>query len=70
MERKVVNTAAGTVISNHAGPIPQRMLARYQIALAVLDTMLRNGELFQQDHNRASAVLACHYGLDRNSIFR
>lgn len=70
MERKIVNSAAGTVISNHAGPIPQRTLARYQIALAILDTMLRDGELSRQDHSRASAVLACHYGLDRNSIFR
>ena len=70
MERKVVNTAAGTAISAHGNPVLQKTLIRYQVSLTVLDTMLRNGELSQQDHNRASAVLACHYGLDRNSIFR
>lgn len=70
MERRVVNTAAGTAISVHGNPVPQKTLIRYQVSLAVLDTKLRNGELSQQDHNRASAVLACHYGLDHNSIFR
>lgn len=70
MERKVVNTAAGTVISNHGNPVPQSTLIRYQVALAILDTMLHNGELSEQEHQTAGAVLACHYGLDRNSIFR
>ena len=70
MERKVVNTAAGTAISAHGNPVPQKTLMRYQVSLAVLDTMLRNGELSEREHDRASAVLACHYGLDHNSIFR
>ena len=70
MERKVVNSAAGTAISNHGNPVPQKTLIRYQVSLAVLDTMLRNGELSEREHGRASAVLACHYGLERDSIFR
>lgn len=70
MERKVVNSAAGTAISNHGNLVPQKTLIRYQVSLAVLDTMLRNGELSEWEHGRASAVLACHYGLECNSIFR
>ena len=70
METEIVNSAAGTVISNHAGPPHQRLLARYQMNLAILDTMLRDGELTEQQHQTARSVLACHYGLDRNSIFR
>ena len=70
METKIVNSAAGTVISSHAAPIPHRVLARYQISLAILDAMLHSGELSEADHATACGVLACHYGLDRNSIFR
>ena len=70
METKIENSAAGTVISSHAVPYPYRKLARYQFNLAILDTMLRSGELSEADHTTACAVLACHYGLDRNSIFR
>lgn len=70
MERKVVNSVAGTAISSHGIPVPQKNLIGYQVSLAVLDTMLRNGELSEREHSRASAVIACHYGLDRNSIFR
>lgn len=70
METKIVNSAAGTVTSGHAVPIPQRVLARYQINLAILDAMLHSGELSESDYTTACAVLACHYGLDRDSIFR
>ena len=70
METKVVNSAAGTAISSHAGPYPYRKLARYQFNLAILDTMLHSGELSESDYTTACAVLACHYGLDRGSIFR
>ena len=70
METKIVNSAAGTAISSHAGHYPYRKLARYQFNLAILDTMLRKGELSETDHATACGVLACHYGLDRNSIFR
>ena len=70
METKIVNSAAGTAISSHAGTYPYRKLARYQFNLAILDTMLRKGELSETDHATACGVLACHYGLDRNSIFR
>ena len=70
METKIVNSAAGTVISAHAAPIPHRVLARYQINLAILDAMLYSGELSKSDYTTACAVLACHYGLDRGSIFR
>lgn len=70
METKIVNSAAGTVTSGHAAPYPYRKLARYQFNLAILETMLRKGELSETDHATACGVLACHYGLDRNSIFR
>ena len=70
METKIVNSAAGTAISSHAGPYPYRKLARYQFNLAILDTMLRRGELSETDHTTACGVLACHYGLEKGSIFR
>lgn len=70
METKIVNSAAGTAISSHAEPYPYRKLAQYQFNLAILDTMLHSGELSEADHTTACAVLACHYGLDKGSIFR
>ena len=70
METKIVNSVAGTVISSHAGPYPYQKLARYQFNLAILDTMLHKGELSKTDHATACGVLACHYGLDKDSIFR
>ena len=70
METKIANSAAGTVTSGHAAPFPHRVLARYQISLAILDAMLHSGELSEADHTTACAVLACHYGLDKGSIFR
>lgn len=69
METKTVNSAAGTVISNHGALIPPRKLARYRMSLAVLNTMLHNGELSEPDYATAKSVLACHYGLSKNSIF-
>ena len=69
METKIVNTAAGTVISSHAST-PQQNRIRYQIALAVLDKLLHEGELTDSDYETARAVLACHYGLNKHSIFR
>ena len=70
METRIVNSAAGTVTSGHAAPFPHRVLARYQISLAILDAMLHSGELSEADHATACAVLACHYGLDKGNIFR
>ena len=69
METKIVNSAAGTAISSHAS-IPQQNRIRYQIALAVLDKLLHDGELSNEDYETAKAVLACRYNLNRNSIFR
>ena len=69
METKIVNTAAGTVMSSHAST-PRKNLVRYRISLAILNTMLHEGELSEADHATAHAVLACHYGLDQDSIFR
>ena len=69
METKIVNTAAGTVISSHAST-PQQNRIRYQIALAVLNTLLHDGELSESDYETAKGVLACRYNLNRNSIFR
>ena len=69
MEIKSVNTAAGTVMSSHAST-PQQNRIRYQIALAVLDKLLHDGELSNADYETAKAVLACRYNLNRNSIFR
>ena len=70
METKIANSAAGTVTAIHASLYPYQKLARYQFNLAILDTMLRNGELSESDHATACAVLACHYGLEKGSIFR
>lgn len=70
METKIVNSAAGTVTAVHASLYPYQKLARYQFNLAILDTMLRRGELSETDHVTACSVLACHYGLDKGSIFR
>ena len=69
METETVNSAAGTVISNHGKLIPPEMLARYRMSLAVLNTMLRKGELSEVDYAAAKSVLACHYGLSKDSIF-
>lgn len=69
METKSANTAAGTVMSSHAStPLQNRI--RYQIALAVLNKLLHDGELSEADCETAKAVLACRYNLNRNSIFR
>ena len=70
METKIGNSVAGSVISAPAKPIPHRTLVLYQVNLAILDTMLRKGELSETDHTTACGVLACHYGLDKDSIFR
>ena len=70
METKIVNSVAGTVISAPVEPIPHRTLVRYRVGLAILDAMLRRGELSETDHATACGVLACHYGLDKDSIFR
>ena len=70
METKIVNSAAGTVISAPAEPIPHRILVRYQVNLTILEAMLRKGELSEADHKTACAVLACYYGLNKGSIFR
>ena len=69
METKIVNTAAGTVISSHDS-IPRKNLIRYRMSLAILNTMLLEGELSEADHATAQSVLACHYGLEQDSIFR
>ena len=69
METKTVNSAAGTVISGHDRVIPPRKLARYRMSLAVLNTMLREGALSEADYAAAKSVLACHYGLSKDSIF-
>ena len=69
MEIKSVNTAAGTVISAHSAT-PQKDLIRYRVSLAVLNTMLHDGELSEEDYETAKCVLACRYNLNRNSIFR
>ena len=69
METKIVNTAAGTVMSSHAST-PRKNLIRYRMSLAILNTMLHEGELSEADHATAQAVLACHYGLEQDSIFR
>ena len=69
METKIVNTAAGTVISSHAST-PQQNRIRYQIALAVLNKLLHDGELSEDDYETAKCMLACRYNLNRNSIFR
>ena len=69
METETVNSAAGAVISNHDKLIPPEMLARYRMSLAVLNTMLRKGELSEADYAAAKSVLACHYGLSKDSIF-
>ena len=69
METETVNSAAGAVISGHGKLIPPRKLARYQMSLAVLNTMLRKGDLSEADYAVAKSVLACHYGLSKDSIF-
>ena len=69
METKIVNTAAGTVMSSHAST-PQQNRTRYQIALAILNKLLHDGELSDDDYETAKCVLACRYNLNQNSIFR
>lgn len=69
MQIKTVNSADGTVLSNHRKTSRQNLI-RYQISLSILNTMLRNGELTEENYTTACGVLACHYGLDRDSIFR
>ena len=70
METTIANSAAGTVISVPADPLTFRKRAQYQISIAILDTLLRKGELSSSDHVTACDVLACHYGLEKGSIFR
>ena len=69
METKIVNTAAGTAMSSHAST-PQQNRIRYQIAQAVLDKLLHDGELSEENYETAKCVLACRYNLNRISIFR
>lgn len=69
METKTVNSAAGSVIPKHGKVILPRTLARYRMSLAVLNTMLRKGDLSEADYAAAKSVLACHYGLSKDSIF-
>lgn len=69
MQITTVNSAAGTVLSNHK-KTRRKDLIRYQISLAILNTMLHGGELTEELYTTACGVLACHYGLDRDSIFR
>ena len=70
METKIENSDAGSVTDVHAATYPYRKLARYQFNLAILDTMLHKGELSETAHATACGVLACHYGLEKGSIFR
>ena len=70
MEREIVNSVAGTVMTNRGEPTLQHNRIRYQIALAVLNKLLHDGELSESDYETAKAVLACRYNLNRNSIFR
>ena len=70
MEREIVNSAAGTVMTNHGDTVLQHNRIRYQITLAILTKLLLNGELSAADYETAKAVLACRYNLSRNSIFR
>ena len=70
METRIENSTAGSVTDVHAATYPYRKLERYQFNLAILDTMLRRGEISETDHATACGVLACHYGLDKGSIFR
>ena len=70
METKIVNSAAGTVMTKHGEPTPLRSRIQYQFALAVLNKLLHDGELSELDYETAKAVLAYRYNLGRNSIFR
>lgn len=56
-------------MSSHAST-PQQNRIRYQIALAILNKLLHDGELSEEDYETAKCVLACRYNLNRNSIFR
>ena len=69
METKPVTSAAGSVIPKHGKGMQPRTLARYRMSLAVLNTMLRKGELSEADYAAAKSALACHYGLSKDSIF-
>lgn len=69
METKTANSAAGTVIPKHGKGMKPRTLVRYRMSLAVLNTMLRKGELSEADYAAAKSALACHYGLSKDSIF-
>ena len=69
MQITTVNSAAGTVLSNHK-KTRRKDLIRYQISLSILNAMLHDGELTKETYTTACGVLACHYGLDRDSIFR
>lgn len=51
MEINTENTVAGTVISSH-GSTPRQNRIRYQIALAVLDKLLHDGELSESDYHK------------------
>lgn len=70
MERKIVNSAAGTAMTDHGDPTLQRNRIRYQIGAAVLDKLLHDGELSERDHEIAKAILARQYNLSWESIFR
>ena len=69
METEIVNSAAEAVMPKHGKGMQTRTLARYRMSLAVLNTMLREGDLSEADYAAAKSVLACHYGLSKDSIF-
>jgi len=70
MEIQIENIAAGSAISNPENPYPDKKLIRYQLALALMDSLRYDGDLSEQDHKTARALLACRFGFDSSSIFR
>lgn len=69
MQTTTVNTAAGTVITDHA-PYPQKKLMRYQLTLAILDGAHERREISDTDYAMAKDILAFRYYLEKTSILR
>ena len=70
METRIENIAAGNVTSIHSEPTEFQNLAHYAFGVSILDSLMSTGELSEDIHHKACDVLAYHYGISENSIFR
>lgn len=73
MGTRTANTAAGNVMRQLEEKQPddlQMRLFRYRTSTAVFCSMVKNGVLTEDDHQKCCDMLAEKYGISLCSIFR